>query len=82
MPGSQDDPQLRRSAQHQELDLPAGFLGPQLVDVVENQPHAVLQRCRVREQPLDDRLLVQIWRRRQLPNQPGSGFGLAQGGQH
>jgi predicted ATPase len=82
MPGSQDDPQLRRSAQHQELDLPAGFLGPQLVDVVENQPQAVLQRCQVREQPLDDRPVVQIRRRRQLPNQPGSGFCLAQGGQH
>ncbi len=42
MPGRQHEPQLRRAAQQQQLQLPPRFRRPQLVHVIEHQPEPVL----------------------------------------
>ena len=78
MPGGQHEPQLRRGAHHQQLQLPQRLGRAQLVHVIDHQPEPVRQRRQVLQQPLHDRPPVQVRRRRQLPHQPRPRSRLAQ----
>ena len=54
VPGRQHEPQLRRGAHHQQLELPRR-LQVEFVHVIDHQPQPVIQRCQVRQQPLHQR---------------------------
>jgi hypothetical protein len=69
MPGGQDEPQRRRRAHDQQLQLPPRLIRAQLVQVVDHQPEPLFKRRQVPKQPLDDRPPVQIRCRGQLPHQ-------------
>ena len=73
VPGSEDEPQLRRGPHHQQLELPARRLRAELVQVVDDQPQRFGQRRQVVEQPLHDRPAVQVRRGREVPDQRARG---------
>ena len=78
VPGGQDDPQLVGGAHHQQLQLAARLVRPQLVQVIDHQPDPVRQRRQVLQQPLGDHPPVQVRRRRQSPHQRRTWGRLAQ----
>jgi hypothetical protein len=63
MPGGEHKSQLPRGSHDQQLQLSQRLIRAQFVHIIDDQPDRVRQRGQVRQQPLDDRPPVQIWRR-------------------
>jgi hypothetical protein len=82
MSGGEHEPQLRRRAHDQQLQLAQRFGRVQLVHVVDHQPGPILETAEIGQQPLDGRPAVQIGSRRQRPHQLRPGGRVPQGTEH
>jgi hypothetical protein len=58
----------RRRAHQEQLELAQRFRRVQLVQVVDHEPHTVLERRQVLQQPLDDRPAIERGRRGESPH--------------
>ncbi len=82
MPGGQHEPQLRRRAHQQQLQLAQRLVRAELVHVVEDQPQPLVQGRQILQQPLGDRPPIQVRRRRNRLHQRFPRGCLPQRAQH
>ena len=82
MAGGEHEPQPGGRTHEQQLQLAQRLGRAQLVHVVDDQPDSLAEAADIGEQPLHDRVTVQVGRGGQRPHQLRPGRGLPQRGEH